>query len=296
MKFLEKLKHPETLKVDSAIKRSENNVIRKITISVLLLIFSSAIFIFGSPYYRIFPTNRNQNFYLGLTVFFFVGSMMLRRSSTYSEYWRVMFSFFIASAALLFLSTGILNLHNNSMPPLQNTALDKFSQFLHVVPVIIGLTLISGAKLDSIFVSIGNLKRSLMFGLISFAGFAGLFWLLGMQTSGYFSSLGQAIPLILLFIFANSIMEELWFRGIFLKHFEPLIGRTAAILITAFIFGTSHINATYEFPGGKIVFGIIVFLLGVVGAYAMLKDESVIGPVLFHAGYDLLVIIPVLNS
>jgi membrane protease YdiL (CAAX protease family) len=45
-----------------------------------------------------------------------------------------------------------------------------------------------------------------------------------------------------------------------------------------------------------MVFGMIVFVLGLVGAYAMLKDDSLIGPVLFHAGYDLLVIIPVLNS
>jgi membrane protease YdiL (CAAX protease family) len=269
---------------------------KTILISIILLVFCSAVFIFGNPYFRVFPTNGSQNFYIGMTVFFLIGAMLLKRSPVYAEYWRTAYAFFIASAALLFLSTGVLNLHKNSMPPLQNLALDKFSQFLHIVPVIIVLTLISGAKLDSIFIQVGNLKRGLIFGLLSFAGFTGLFLLLGMQTSGYFSSLGKALPLILLLIFSNAIMEELWFRGIFLNNFVPLVGKTAAILITAFIFGTSHIKATYEFPGGPLVFGGIVFLLGVVGAYAMLKDDSLIGPVLFHAGYDLLVIIPVLNS
>jgi len=269
---------------------------KTILISILLVLFGGAIFILGNPYFSVFPTNGNQTFIIGLTAFFFIGSIILKRTPAYSEYWQVVFSFFIASAAMLFLSTGILNLHNSSMPPLKNLALDKFSQFLHIVPVIIVLTLISGAKLDSIFISVGNLKRGLTFGLISFAGFAGLFLLLGMQTSGYFSSLWKAIPLILLFIFANAIMEELWFRGIFLKNFEPLTGRTAAILVTAIVFGASHVNATYEFPGGSIVFGGVVFLLGLIGACAMLKDDSLIGPVLFHAGYDLLVIISVLNS
>ena len=40
----------------------------------------------------------------------------------------------------------------------------------------------------------------------------------------------------------------------------------------------------------------MVFGLGLVGAHAMLKDDSLIGAVLFHAGYDLLVIVPILDS
>jgi membrane protease YdiL (CAAX protease family) len=62
------------------------------------------------------------------------------------------------------------------------------------------------------------------------------------------------------------------------------------------VFGISHVNATYEFPGGGIVFGIVVFILGVVGAYSMYKTDSLIAPILFHAGYDLTIIVPVLNS
>lgn len=74
------------------------------------------------------------------------------------------------------------------------------------------------------------------------------------------------------------------------------MGFWPAVLITALVFGLSHINATYEFPGGSIVFGLVVFSLGVVGGYTMLKYDSLIGPVLFHAGYDLLILVPVLQS
>jgi membrane protease YdiL (CAAX protease family) len=269
---------------------------KTLVISIVLTLFGGLIYVLGNPFYRVFPTNGNQTFYFGLVLFFLISSVILKRNTTYSKYWRIAYSFLIASAALLFLNTGIFNLHNNSMPPLQNIAFDKFSQFLHVVPIIIVLTLISGTKLDSIFISVGNLKRGLTFGLISFAGFTVIFFYLGFQTSGYFSSAREAIPLILLFIFSNAIMEELWFRGIFLKNYEPVIGRIAAIIVTSIVFGVSHVNATYDFLGGQIVFGIVVFLLGVIGAYAMMKDDSLIGPVLFHAGYDLLVIISVLNS
>ena len=60
---------------------------------------------------------------------------------------------------------------------------------------------------------------------------------------------------------------------------------------TAVLFRASCNNATYEFPGGSIV-----FILDVVGAYAMLKGDSTISPILFHAGYDLMIIVPVVSS
>jgi membrane protease YdiL (CAAX protease family) len=150
--------------------------------------------------------------------------------------------------------------------------------------------------LKSIFIGMGRLKRGLRFGLVSFVSFAVIALATGKQSNDFFPSLWKAIPLLMLFVFSNAIMEELWFRGIFLRNYEPIVGKHAAIIVTAIIFGLSHVNATYEFPGGGIVFGFVVFGLGLVGAYAMYKDESIIGPVLFHAGNDLLVIIPVLNS
>jgi predicted cobalt transporter CbtA len=41
-----------------------------------------------------------------------------------------------------------------------------------------------------------------------------------------------------------------------------------------------------------IGFALIVFGLGLVNARGMLKTDSLIGSLWFHAGYDLLVIIP----
>ena len=49
-------------------------------------------------------------------------------------------------------------------------------------------------------------------------------------------------------------------------------------------------------PIQMIIFAIIVFALGLVNGFAMLKTDSIWGSVLFHAGYDLLVIIPILVS
>lgn len=269
---------------------------KSIFISLLLVLGGAAIFVFGNPYYSVFPTNGNQTYYIALTLFFLLLSVGLKRSHSLKHCWRPVYALFIASAGLLFLSTGILNLHRSTMAPMQFLAMDKLSQFLHIVPVIIALTLLARGDLNSIFIGTGRLKSGLTFGLVSFVSFAVIAIVMGFQSNEFYSSLLTALPWLLLFIFANAIMEELWFRGIFLKNYETIIGRNAAIVVTALVFGASHINATYDFPGGGIVFGLVVFGLGLVGAYVMFKTDSLIGPVLFHAGYDLLVIVPILNS
>jgi len=154
-------------------------MIKKFCVSALLVLGGFAIFVFGSPYYSMFPTNGNQRYYVLITAPFLTISIILKRNQTLAIYQPAAYALFVASTSLLFLSTGILNLHIGVLPPLMNLALDKFSQFLHVVPVIIGFTLLAGGDLKSIFISRGNLKRGLIFGLVSFAGFTLLAILLG---------------------------------------------------------------------------------------------------------------------
>ncbi len=269
---------------------------KRIILSVLLVLGGVAVFVFGSPYYTVFPTNGNQAYYIALVLFFLIVSAVFKRSQSLSRYWPAAYSLFIASAGLLFLSTGILNLQRDTMEPLQFLAMDKLSQFLHVVPVIVGLTLLAKDDFKAIFIMKGRLKRGLTFGLVSFASFAAITLVMQSNSSGFFASLPAAIPWLLLFVFANAIMEELWFRAIFLRKYEALIGRNAAIIVTAVVFGAPHVGATYDFPGGGVVFGLVVFGLGLVGAYSMFKDDGLIGPVFFHAGYDLLVMVPILDS
>jgi hypothetical protein len=105
-----------------------------------------------------------------------------------------------------------------------------------------------------------------------------------------------ALPWILTFAFANAIMEEVWFRGLLFAPLAQALGSRAAILLTALVFALAHAGAAYIVGLERIIFPLIVFGLGVLGAHIMHKTRSLLGPILFHAGYDLLVIIPVLLS
>ncbi len=271
-------------------------MLQKIVVALVLFLAGCAVFVFGFPYYRIFPTNWNQTYYIGLTVFFLVLTLILNRVPSLSRFSPASYAFLIVSISLVVLKAGFFNLPIKTVNPLQEIAVDKLSQFLHVVPVILVMTLLARQNLGSIFLQTGNLKQGLIFGLVSFVGFAAFSYLINISNSEFLRLLIKGLPWLLLFVFSNSIMEELWFRGIFLNKFVPLVGRTGAIIITALLFGLSHINATYDFPGGGFVYGVVVFSLGAVGAHAMLKDKSLIGPVLFHAGYDLVIILPIINS
>lgn len=268
----------------------------KIVISVLLFFAGLLIFVFGNPYYRVFATNWNQTYYLLLAACLLILTIIFNRIPSLSRFGPAAYAFLVASVALVVLKAGFFNLPFKGANPLQEIALDKASQFLHIVPVILLMTLLVRQTPGSIFLQTGKLKQGLTFGVVSFIIFAAISYLINRSNPDFLRLAIRSLPWVMLFVLTNSIMEELWFRAIFLKPFDSLVGRTGAIIITALIFGLSHINATYEFPGGGVVFGIVVFILGAVGAHAMLKDQSLIGPVLFHAGYDLLIILPVINS
>ncbi|MBN1640694.1 MAG: CPBP family intramembrane metalloprotease [Anaerolineae bacterium] len=267
----------------------------KIVLSILLIVGGATVFVFGAPWYDVFPTNGSRVYYLVLTLFWLIVSLVLKRMCRPERYWQAAYALFCASAPLLCTSTGILNLHREGMDPVRFLALDKLSQFLYVVPLVIVLALLAGRDLGSLYIAAGRLRQGLTFGLISFVGFAAAAIFLNLRAPAL-ATLRAGIPWVLLFVFANAIMEELWFRALFLKPYEALVGRTAAIAVTALLFGASHVSATYAFPGGPIVYGLVVVGLGVVGAYAMTKDKGLIGPVLFHAGYDLMIMVPILNS
>ncbi len=269
---------------------------RKLLVSICLLLGGMAVFVLGSPYYSVFPTNRNQAYILALALVFLSAALALKRSRSLARYAPSAYALFIASAAVLFLNTGVLNIHVAVIDEVQDTALDKLGQFLHVVPVILALTLATGDDLKSIFIVRGKLKAGLVFGIVSFVLWAVLAYLLQSGASGFPELTPRTVGYVLLFVFCNSVMEEMWFRAIFLRRYRAVAGRTAAIVVTSLVFGASHINATYEFPGGGAVFGVVVFILGLVGAYSIFKTRSLLGAVIFHAGYDLMIIVPVLNS
>jgi membrane protease YdiL (CAAX protease family) len=101
-------------------------------------------------------------------------------------------------------------------------------------------------------------------------------------------------PWILLFVVSNAFMEELLFRGLFLGRYEPLMGKWLAILSTGLAFTLAHMQVTYA--PNLWAFLLITFGFSIAWGWLMQKSGSLWGPVLFHAGADFLIILPIFSS
>jgi len=212
---------------------------------------------------------------------------LLHRSQKPEIYRQASYAFFIAAFANWLLGIGIFRFLRISSDTLWGIALDKITQFLPVVFSILVLTLIARWDWGSIYIKKGNLRRGIVIGFAIFLAFGIGGFLLGLSQKKEPGTMLSWIPLLLVFCFANSAMEELWFRGIFLKKLEPVIGSSLALILTTVVFGVSHIGATYV--AGAEVLGLLatVLALGFGCGYLMQKTDNIWGAILVHAGADL---------
>jgi membrane protease YdiL (CAAX protease family) len=262
-------------------------------IFVLFLFGSLLVFLFGSSYFSLFPTNRSKVFKISLPIAFLILAFFLVHSEYYAKYWPVSYAFFVAASANL-LSTlcgpwllRLLKLSDNSIKGL---ALAKLSEALVVIATIIGLFMIAGIDLGSIYIQMGNLPLGLAIGLISFSLFAIIALVQFRSFQLGLKTLVSLLPWILTFVFSNALMEELWFRGIFLNKFGPILGAVASLILTSIVFTGAHIGATYLSWPERVRFLVILFPLALAWGFTMQSTGSLFGSTLFHAGGDLLIL------
>ncbi len=265
---------------------------KRIAISIVLLICGLLVFVFGTNYYSVFPTNDSQAYRAILAAIFLGAALVLRRNESSVQYSQIAYAFFIATVAFFMtsLTAGIrdslFSAINVPFDTPRHLALTKVFESLLVVSVILLLTALWGQDLGSLYIKKGRL------GLGLFIGFS----LLAINTATGIvtgATLGQAgeqlvarLPWALLFSLANGLMEELWFRGLFLRRFASVVGVVASIIVTSVVFTVSHAAASYMNPVEAILFQAIIFPMALLFAYLMYKSDNVWGSALYHAGSD----------
>ncbi len=279
-----------------ALVPTETRSVSRAALFLLLLAGGQLIFVFGSPYFTVFPTNDNVLFSAALVAAFGLLALVLRQRPSLSHYAPPVYALFVAAAANLALVIGPFNHFLSATEPYRVMAEDKIAQFLSIVPVLVILSWLAQRDLGWIYLQRGRPRRWLPFGLVSLAVCAVVMVAMLLWAGMSAGDLLAAAPYILAFVTANAIMEELWFRGVFLRSYETTIGWTGAMVVTALAFGVSHMNATYFESAVGLVFGLGVIGLGVLMAWAMRWGNSLWGSVLFHMGMDLLIILPIVQS
>jgi membrane protease YdiL (CAAX protease family) len=177
-------------------------------------------------------------------------------------------------------------------------AIDKLYDMLLVAIPVFALTWLSGKRLDSLLLTKGNIqyKWGLGIGLLILVNY--LTSVLIFYGTGYtLPKLGSAVLWGLVFAISNSLLEELWVRGIFFKNLLPLLGGAGTILLTSTVFAALHFHSVAFMPAFAVpIFVINTFSLGIALGIVTLKTNSLWGAILIHAAADLFLFIAMLAA
>ncbi len=146
----------------------------------------------------------------------------------------------------------------------------------------------------SLYLQKGRIGVWLPIGIVAWIVFPVLAYLLLPSREGALDKLLPLAPWILLFVFSNAFMEELLFRGMFLKRYSAFLGRAVSNVLTAVVFALMHTQVTYA--PEMLQFLAIVILLSLAWGYLIQRTDSLWGAVLWHAAGDCLVIFPIFAS
>ncbi len=276
---------------------SKNKKVNRFGTFMLLLICGLLVIFINLTFTDTIPQKFGFILKIGLMVLFLTFSIFLYRNKHLEKYWRVFFAFFVASVAIflsLYLSNWGLRILDLKINTLNGITIDKLLEDLVVIVCIMALIKISRDNMSSIYMTKGNLKLGLIIGVISFSSlFLVTLFLTSIQNIS-FATFISLTPSILIIALADGFTEELLFRGLFLKRFEPFVGAKLSILLTALIYSLAHLQVT--FTPNLSIFLMATFFLGLLWAYIIQKTGSILGAALFHAGVDILIMLDFLAS
>ena len=249
----------------------------------LCFLFGSAIGMAG--YYGGIPLDIRMWMRLGLAAIFLAGLFIFRREE---PAWQTSLAFFAVIAGIYVASLvgnrplDWLHIASNDA---RGYAVSKICEVLPIILAIFLAVMISGRGLAGL-----NLKRGRP-GLSILGGLA-----IGLVLFAYFLSQGgwqvfdngnlvQLLPTIgwvTLFSIANSLMEELWFRGLFLSRFEWLLGPRWAFWLTALTFGLLHAFGSFTGTLGSLLLTVFTLLLGIAFSFIVQRTRNIWGAVVGH--------------
>lgn len=229
---------------------------------------------------------------LGSALAFLAVAVLFRRGERLREYWQIPLALGTAAAAMLisaYWGDWLSGMFDISPDTVRGIALSKLSEALWICLSIVAISVLFGVDMGTIFLKRGKLRQGLLIGLLAFLLLAVIAVVQANAQGTTLEQLARLSPWILIFVLANGFMEELLYRGLFLKRYEPVLGRHLSNLVTALVFVTIHAQVTYTPNRAPFLIGL--FFLALLWGVLMQKTDSVIGSALFHAGADALIIL-----
>ncbi len=228
-----------------------------------------------------------------MLIAFFAAGIILFHLKKMDNARRLSFTLMTVNLAFLVVSLFTVSFWGLELSTPRGIAFAKLSDSIVISLVLIISFLIGGYNLKDIFLSKGKLGTGLLVGLLTFF-LIGLLAIYNPDQPIEKEFLLRNLPWILIFIFSNAFMEELLFRGIFLKQLGKYMKHAWAIVLTSIVFAAAHLQVTYT--PDVLVFTGVVLVLGLIWGFVMHYTRSILASFLFHAGADLMIILPIYAS
>lgn len=279
---------------------SKISTLNRMIVLVIFLSLGTLIMLVFSPWQ---PVLKSMYDYIGRLILIgvlFLTSLSARNKSQFKVYWLVLFGLFILiTASSLDYISGIFLIKQIGITDAtpMDWAVQKFNEFVVVVGTVLILNKLSGQDLESLYIQRGKLGLGLIIGITTFllaaAGSIPMAKLFNAQNLTFSGILPWA-PWILIFVLANAAMEEILFRGLFLKKLAPFVGKFGANLLVAIVFTLIHGFTAYS--ADNLIFVAILFPLALAWGWVMQKTEGVWGSILFHAGMDIPIMLGIFSN
>ena len=263
----------------------------------LILFFTSMLVYFVGGYWVDLSHQNRTVVKVLLPIFFLLSTYFCGRITPLRNWKHLSLAFLAASSGFLFawlLSDPLQNAVGVKPDTVPGIALCKLIESILIVVPVLLVARAGGMTPSDLYLQKGKSKPWLVTGLTAFVVFTALFLLrtFGQGLTG--SQLLVLAPWTLIFIFANSFMEELHFRGLLLRPFGELLGPHASNLCIALFFTLVH--APVQYTPDIALFLSIVFVLAITWGYLIQKTEALWGSVLFHAGADLMIVVGIYEA
>ena len=279
---------------------SKRDWAERVFLAVLFLAIGGLIMIVFSPWKPLLPKMDDFLGRVGLIVALLAAVFLIRKHDRYKKFGPVFYGLLVLAIAVsadwIFSKYQINYLGISDNTP-AGWAFQKLNECMVIVSTVILLTIASRSSLGSIYIQKGNLKLGLAIGVITFT-LAAIFSI-PMATLFKAQNLNLAritpwIPWLLIFVLANATMEEILFRGLFLRKLEPFFGKFFSNLLIALVFTVIHGGAAYT--SDQYIFLVILLPLALACGYTMQKTDAVWGSILFHAGMDIPIILGIFSN
>lgn len=269
-----------------------NTRIYKLISFLIILFILLAVFMFNMTFASKIPNTMLMAIRITLIASFF-GLWRFFHKKKHEHAKILSFKLMIVNLAFLFVSFFTVDLLNINLESAKGIAFAKLSDSFIISLVLIFSFLLGGFKLKDIYIAKGRLVLGLIIGLLSFT-LMGFLAINNPEQQVDPIFIKRNLLWILLFIFSNSFMEELLFRGIFFKQLNVFFKPFWTIILTSIVFAVAHMQVTYT-PDVLFFVGIVL-ILALIWGFLLHFTKSIIAPMLFHAGADLMIIIPIYST